>query len=121
MKGIAPMPTANDFFPSNYVRAADLKGKEVNAIIDKVTVESFENDGKRQSKPVIVFKGDTLKPMVCNRTNFAIIAKLHGDNSDNWSGKPIGLRMELVSFKGAISESIRVKQPAEGFNDAVPF
>jgi hypothetical protein len=29
--------------------------------------------------------------------------------------------MELVSFKGAITESIRVKQPAEGFNDAVPF
>jgi hypothetical protein len=93
----------------------------VTATVDRVTVEEFENDGRKQAKPVVHFKDSGLKPAVFNRTNFALAAKLCGDDTDTWSGKKIGLRMELVSFKGAVTESIRVKQPAEGFNDAVPF
>lgn len=51
-----PMPTVSDFFPSKYLSAADLKGTTLHATIDKITTEEFENDGRRQTKPVITFR-----------------------------------------------------------------
>jgi hypothetical protein len=115
------MPTVNDFFPSKYLSAADLKGKTVHATIDKISVEEFENDGRRQTKPVITFREKNLKPLVINKTNFLILVKLCGEDTDTWSGKKIGLHMELVSFKGKVTESVRVTQPSQEFNDAVDF
>jgi hypothetical protein len=113
------MPTMSDFFPSKYLTAADLKGKRIVATIDKVTVEEFTNDGEKQNKPVVHFTGG-IKPLVTNKTNFTILAKLCGENSDNWAGKQIGLRTELVSFKGKVAESVRVTQPDE-FQDSIGF
>jgi hypothetical protein len=91
----------------------------VTATIDKVTSDVFENDGKKAVKPIISFKED-VKDFICNKTNAQFIAKMHGDDTDDWSGKKIGLASELVQFKGQVTESVRVKQPAE-FNDAVGF
>lgn len=115
------MPTVADFFPSKFLSAADLKGKTVHVTIDKIATEEFENDGRRQTKPVITFREKSVKPMVINKTNFAIIAKLCGEDTDSWPGKKIGLHMELVSFKGKVSESVRVKQPSQEFNDSIDF
>jgi hypothetical protein len=114
------MPTLTDFFPSKYLSASDLKGKQILATIEKVTVEEFTNDGEKQMKPVVHFSGNT-KPLVTNKTNFTILAKVCGEDSDGWKGKKIGLRMELVSFKGKVAESVRVTQPSDDFNDAVGF
>jgi hypothetical protein len=115
------MATMQDFFPSRFLSASDLKGKTVHATIDKISVEEFENDGRKQTKPVITFREKNLKPLVTNKTNFAIIAKLHGENTDSWSGQKIGLHMELVSFKGKVTESVRVTQPSQELNDSVDF
>ena len=116
------MPTSDDFFPSKYLRASDLKGRKVRATIDRIYAEEFANDGVKQTKPVIAFRSPKdLKPMVCNKTNFELIALLHGANSDSWVGKEIGLHMELVSFRGKASESVRVIQPSQEFNDELPF
>lgn len=117
------MPTEADFFPSNYLRAADLKGRKVSATIDRVYCEEFSNDGSaKKIKPVIAFRSPKdIKPLVCNKTNFLLIAKLHGENSDSWIGKEIGLHAELVSFKGKVAESVRVIQASQEFNDEVPF
>jgi hypothetical protein len=70
---------------------------------------------------VITFREKNLKAFVVNKTNFAIIAKLCGEDTDSWPGKKIGLHMELVSFKGKVSESVRVKQASQEFNDSVDF
>ena len=113
------MPSVSDFYPSKYLSASDLKGKRLNATIAKVAVEEFINDGDKQNKPVVHFK-ESIKPFVANKTNLNIMAKLCGDNTDDWAGKQIGLRMELVSFRGKVTESIRVTQPDE-FNDSVGF
>jgi hypothetical protein len=87
-----------------------------------VSAEEFINDGVRQTKPVISFrKPKDLKPMVCNKTNFLVVAKLHGDDSDSWIGKEIGLHAELVSFRGKATESVRVIQPSQEFNDEIGF
>ena len=113
------MPKAADLYPSKYLSAADLKGKRVSATIAKVEIEEFLNDGLKQNKPVVHFK-EAIKPFVANKTNVGILAKLLDEDTDNWVNKQIGLRMELVSFRGKVTESIRVTQPNE-FNDAVGF
>jgi hypothetical protein len=115
------MPSMGDFFPSKYVSAHDLGGKTVRVTIDKIGVEELENDGRKQTKPVIAFREKTVKPMVCNKTNFLIIAKLHGDDTDGWIGKKIALHTEMVSFKGKVTESVRVTRPDQEFNDSVDF
>jgi hypothetical protein len=113
------MPSVSDFYPSKYLSASDLKGKRLKATIAKVSVEEFINDGDKQNKPVVHFK-ESIKPFLANKTNLNIMAKLCGDNTDDWAGKQVGLRMELVSFRGKVTESIRVTQPDE-FNDSVGF
>jgi hypothetical protein len=116
------MPTASDFFPSNYLRCADLKGKERTATIDHVTSEDFENDGKKQRKPVVYFQEKETKPLVCNKTNFLSIAKFCGDNTDEWIGRRVLLTRTMVSFKGQVTEAVRVQRPrGDQLNDAIPF
>ena len=61
------MPKAADFFPSNYLRCADLGGKERVVTIDRVTTDVFENDGRKQAKPIVHFKDDGIKPLVSNK------------------------------------------------------
>jgi hypothetical protein len=104
------------------LRASDLKGRRICAVIDHVYAEEFNNDGRKQTKPVIAFRSPKdIKPLVCNKTNFLLIAKLHGENSDSWIGKEIGLHAELVSFRGKATESVRVIQPSQEFNDETGY
>jgi hypothetical protein len=120
------MPNINDFFPSNYLRAADLGGKEVDVTIDRITSEEFEQDGKKRAKAVIHFRNAGIKPLVSNKTNSMLIAAACGsEDYGTWSGKQVRLYADLVSFKGKVSEAVRVKRIpppiAEELNDKVPF
>jgi hypothetical protein len=105
------MPTAAEFFPSNYSRVADLHGNELVVTIDYVDTSEFENDGKKQTKPVVHFKDTGVKPLVTNKTNFLLIATICGENSNGWHGKRICLYPALVPFKGKVEPAIRVKAP----------
>jgi hypothetical protein len=107
------MPGIDDFFPSKYLRCSDLKGQSLTVTIDHVGREVFENDGEKVSKPVIVLRETGLKPFVVNRTNFMLIAALCGNDTDNWPGKRIILAPDLVSYKGQVTEAVRVKRPPE--------
>jgi hypothetical protein len=120
------MPTIQDFYPSNYLRASDLGGKEVDATIDRITSEEFEQDGKKRTKPVVHFRNAGIKPMVSNKTNSLLIAAAVGsEDYTTWPGKQIRLYSDLVSFKGKVSEAVRVKRTpppvAEELNDEIPF
>ena len=71
-------------------------------------MEHFEGTG--ETKAVACFREDT-KPLILNKTNWNTIVKLHGDESDNWSGCEIELYPTLVSFKGDEVEAIRIRAP----------
>jgi len=103
------MPTVDDFFPPNYLRAADLGGEEHVVTIDRVETDVFENDGRRQTKPILSFR-DGFKPLVVNKTNFLLIAKACGEDSKDWPGKSICIYPVMVSFRGKVQEAIRVKR-----------
>jgi hypothetical protein len=118
------MATAEDYFPSNYVKCSDLAGKEHVATIAYVKDEIFDNDGKKQKKPVVYFK-QRFKPLVCNKTNFLAIADSCGRNTDSWTEKQIILFPCMVNTPGGkMMEAIRVKRVppplAVELNDEIP-
>ena len=98
----------SDLFPSRFLSVADLQGRTAAAIIKTVTVEDVGNDGKQ--KPVIYFHGK-VKGLVCNKTNFNVIADGYSDETDDWADQPIELYPAKVAFKGELKDAIRVRIP----------
>ena len=101
------MPKRSDFFPSRFVRAADLQGRTMTAVIEDVALEDVGGDDGKQ-KPVIRFRGK-VKGLVLNATNYDLIADCYGDETRNWPGQPIELYPTKVPFKGQLTDAIRVR------------
>ena len=99
----------NEIYPSKYLRAADLDGKEVPVEILQVEMETFP--GEDRPKPVLTFKGRD-KGLVLNITNARAIAKRYGDETRDWEGGEIVLITREVDFKGETVEAIRIKVEA---------
>jgi hypothetical protein len=120
------MANIDEFFPSKYLRASDLEGKEVDVTIDRLKAEEFEQDGVKRPKPVVHFRNSGLKPLVCNKINSSRIAAALGNkDTDAWAGKKVRLYPDMEDFRGKVHEVVRVRQapaPAkEVLNDEVPF
>ncbi len=97
----------NEAFPSNYLKAIDLQGREANVIISNVTMEKLGND----TKMILYFQGKQ-KGMVCNKTNATNISMLYGDDTDGWIGKPVVLFGAYVDFQGKSVLGLRIKPPS---------
>ena len=89
------MATRAQLFPSPWLKAEDLKEKEVTLNIDSTSVEEVGMD--KDHKCVISFKG-TEKRLVLNATNYDSIAALHGEETDNWSGKCVTVFATTTDF-----------------------
>lgn len=97
----------SEAFPSNYVKAADLNGKAVTVVIERVTIEDIGKDRKM----VVYFQGKE-KGLVTNKTNANNIALLYGDDTDNWIAREVVLFSAWVDYQGKSVEAIRVRGPA---------
>ncbi len=96
-------------YPSEYLAACDLVSKDADVVIEKVAVEDvIGSDGKKQSKPVVWFKG-AKKRMVCCKTNAKSIAKKHGMDTDLWIGKKITVYGTTCMAFGQEVECVRVR------------
>ena len=103
------MPTMNELFPSNYLKAADLDNKTFKVKIDKVVFEEIGQN--KEKKPIIYFVGVT-KGLVLNKTNGTAIADMHGQATEDWGGKEVELFSRLVPFQGVDVPAIRVRAVA---------
>jgi hypothetical protein len=101
------MPNINEAFPSNYIKAADLKGRQVSVKMDRAEYEMIGND----KKLILYFVGKD-KGMVLNKTNANNIATIYGDDTDSWRDQEIVLFEAMVDFQGKTVPAIRVKAPA---------
>lgn len=97
----------NDIYPSKFLKAADLKGRTATVVIATAAIDEIGHDRKL----VLYFQGKE-KGLVTNKTNANRIGYLHGNNTDQWIGKEIALRAELVDYQGKTVQAIRVC-PAE--------
>lgn len=100
------MELAN-IFPSKYIKAADLQGREPTVTIARAEIDTIGEDRKL----VLYFRGKD-KGLVTNRTNADRIAHLYGSNTDAWVGRDIVLFCDMVNFQGKVVEAIRVRAPA---------
>ena len=101
------MANINDAFPSNYIKASDLKGGQPVVTIDRI---EFEPVGQaREMKPILYFAGKE-KGLVLNKTNAKNITHLVGSSeTDDWIGCSIKLYATNVEYQGDTVEAIRVK------------
>ena len=96
-------------FPSRFLKAGDLAGRDVTLCIARLNFDEFDrDDGTKEKRPVLWFT-KTDKGFVLNKTNARMIASLHGGETDNWVGKHIVVGTESVSFRGNITPAIRVR------------
>jgi hypothetical protein len=100
-----------EVFPSKYVKAEDLS-HDIEVAIERVALEDFEDpQTKKQSKkPVAYFEGKR-KGLILNKTNWGLIARQFGDESDAWTGKTVTLTAVDVEAFGDIVSAVRIKLP----------
>ena len=90
-------------FPSEYLKAADLAGKNVKVKMSHVEMKDIGGD----HKPILYFQG-TDKGMVLNKTNANTIAVLYGPTLEDWIGERVTLQSVMVEAFGESTEAIRV-------------
>ena len=104
----------NEAFPSNYLKAADLQGREATVRIDRVEFEKVGED----TKPVLYFQGKD-RGIVLNKTNATNISAAYTQETNNWIGKSVTLFTAWVDFNGKSTEAIRIR-PAQEFASGLP-
>jgi predicted YcjX-like family ATPase len=77
----------DELYPGRFIKAGDLKGRDVTLTIAKVVVEELEGS-KKQTKGVVSFK-ESPRELVLNRTNGECIKALFGRKLAEWIGKRI--------------------------------
>lgn len=92
-------------FPTKYLAAHDLSGRDVTVQIASVNIEEV---GQGDTKPVVYFQGAN-KGLVLNKTNAHRIADMYGVETDNWRGKSITLYPSETDFQGKTVPCIRIR------------
>ena len=104
------MPNLNEMFPSKYLRSSDID-QDYEVSITKVEMDTVGQGDQKEEKYIVYF-AEFDKGLVLNKTNAALIAAQHGDNTDLWKGKLVVLTVEDVTYQGKIVPAIRVKRAA---------
>lgn len=97
----------NDLYPSKYLSASDLGGREVTVTIERL---EMQNIGENDTKPIVFFRGAS-KGLVLNKTNAKNIGSLYGPETNAWIGQQVILFPAYVDFRGETVLAIRVKPP----------
>ncbi len=105
------MAKLSEMFPSRYLKAADCDESDLVLTVREIKSEQVGQGKDAEDKYVLYFE-ETEKGLVLNKTNSNTIAKLHGDDTDDWEGKKIALYATEVEFQGQVSLGIRVRLQA---------
>ncbi len=94
---------ASMFYPSRWLKSEDLRGVQPVVVIDHIETGEFGGE----NKPVVFFRGKE-KGLVCNRTNWRMLASLFGEETDGWRGKDVRLTAMLVTVQGLSKMAVRI-------------
>lgn len=101
-------------FPSTYLSAADLEGKDVELVIDSLKQDKITSETGETSECYLLSFQKAKKAMVLNKTNTKAIASHYGDETDDWKGKKITLYGTTCKSFGEIVPCIRVRAKKGG-------
>ena len=93
-------------FPSKYLKASDLQGRNVTVKMGRVEQEKIGDD----MKLILYFQGKE-KGVVLNKTNANNVATIYGGETEDWYGKEITLVEAMVDFQGKSVPAIRMRAP----------
>ena len=79
-----------------HLKAADLQGREVDAVVQTATVEKLGDD----TKLVLGFVGKS-KGMALNKGNLAVMTESFGSNTDRWIGQTVTLYAVNTEYQGS--------------------
>ena len=105
----------SEAFPSIYITAGDLQGRDVTVKIREYRMEEVGKDKDR--KPVLYFEG-TEKGLILNVTNANTIEAVYGDEMDDWIGAEIILYPTMTDWQGKQVPAIRIKMPRRSMTNA---
>lgn len=101
-----------EMYPSNWLKKEDAT-IPIHTTIRQVTQEQIKGERGNELKPVLHFNNPNIKPMVLNRGNGNILAATYGDDTNNWTGKPVEIYHDPnVQFAGKIVGGLRVRVPS---------
>lgn len=103
------MPNINDVFPSKFLKAHELQGREPIVTIDRV---EFEQVGqKRETVPVLYFVGKE-KGIKLNKTMANKVIEISGSAlTEEWAGVKVKLYAAEAMFAGDTYDVVRIKSP----------
>jgi hypothetical protein len=97
-------------FPSKYLKASDLQGREHKVVLQTVIKEQV---GKEANLELVVYfrvpVNGVNKPWVLNKTNANTISDLYGDNTGEWEGQSLVLKPVTIEFQGKATPAIRCR------------
>tara|TARA_B100000029_G_scaffold166576_2_gene162788 strand:- start:135 stop:545 length:411 start_codon:yes stop_codon:yes gene_type:complete len=99
-------------FPSSWLKAADLGGREVTVPMAEVRIETVGQGTDAEEVPVLFFAGQA-KGLILNKTNARSISQLYGTETTGWAGRQVTLFPTTTQFGAETRECIRIKAPAE--------
>jgi hypothetical protein len=84
-------------------------GENLILTISKVTREKVKGQGGKTQECTVIHWVESQKPMILNRLNSKVITKIYNTPYiEDWAGKKIKLRSELVDAFGEVVEALRV-------------
>jgi hypothetical protein len=107
-------------FPSEYVAAEDLQGKDVALTIAKVEKATLRTNDKKTKDAFLIHFDRARKPLVLNKTNARTIAQLHGTQAEKWVGKRVALYPTTCDAFGQTTTCIRIRDRIPGEKVADP-
>lgn len=96
-------------YPSEYLNAGDLDGKEFAVTIEGVRLEDVPDpNGVKKKKPVMYFHG-AKKRFPLPKTCAKVLADRFGTDTDKWTGQKVTLYpTECMAF-GKMTDCVRIK------------
>lgn len=104
-------------YPSLYVSAPDLKGKDVTVTISATNAEELMlQGGKKGKKKLILSFKEAKKKLVCNVTNANTLVDLYGTRAEDFVGKRITIYPTKANFGGKMVDAVRIRDKVPGAN-----
>lgn len=102
-------PTWQALFTGKYLASADLGDREPTVKIERIEVETVEDEKKGPRERWIMYVANGRKGILLNRTNCVLIAAiLNTDKPKEWIGHQVTFGVRDVPFGAEIVKGLRV-------------
>ena len=108
--------TLSVMYPSEYLKAGDLQGRNITVTVADVKVDAVPMTGGKKEKKCVVHIHKTKKKLIVGKTNAYCLGLLISSNARDWIGKRITLCPDVDKMSGVEVATIRIA----GSPDAIP-